>query len=520
MIVINSFNSLNITLNINQQNFDCEFINQQINSSQLVLTLSTLFNCDISLNDIGIFPIYISIDQGNSYYQLPQDFTVYQYVDNSSPGTIVSQNPIIATSISNNNTIIFVSIGLGTGFVIVSLLVFLMKCTKNKKIRERLIKLDLLYITLRHKKIEEIKEHTRDAYLGLGNTYYIRSTLVGGLLTIYLIIIAIFFAIAYLNDTYQNNVEINTYLGTSNGAVITNGFINTKITFNELLYGTCDNLCSNWEISSNNLQNNVVVGCTETKITNVLSNCLVTWGCTNCNTIINTDSIISFALTGSNLAFKSFDYEIDINSYQGTNILTGSVVPKTNNLLISENMVSLVSNPTALDDGGIQTAGYSLDYLNLVIGNTINLNNLSSINSGITSNYVNNLYTVNYVNTNTIGVNIKISQNPSWLFITKSQKSSFFTIFFQLISLLVALFSIAKITLNLITKKRILRCILNIVNCGKSDKKKNVKDNSLSDVRINSFGSNVNNDIGMATLKNSPAKDTIIDEEMSVSINV
>jgi hypothetical protein len=504
---IDSLFPLQVSLNINNITFECD-LSTKINSDYY---LSNLVNCPVNLNTPGVFPIYISTDNKKSYYQL-RDFTVYGYTDTSAQAMEVVQKPIIENVVVDNPyTLILIFSGLGVSTAVVLSIILLMKYTQSKMITERLIKLDLLYLTLRYKKIAEIREDTRDSYLGLGSTFYIRSTIIGGLVTVFLVIFSVFISAAYINDTYKNNEVTTTYLSHSDGNIIKSGYINTKVTFNNLLYGTCEDTCANWIINSNNLQSDVLSSCKSVKVSDIAVNCEISWGCRNCQTKVGSDSVISFSTSQPNIAFKSINYEISINSFAEDNILKGVMVPPINTLLTgSESIVSVISNPTILINNNVKKSGYTLDYQEATLGSFTDVSNFNNnIAIPLTPTFTNNAYDMSSIPKNTIGFNIKISRGLNFLFINKSQKTSLFLIFFQLISILISLFGLTTIVLNIITKKRILKCILNFGKCGIKGK---IKDGVKGSAK-NNVNSGVNGGVNVH-------KNTEVVDEFDVSVNV
>ena len=255
-------------------------------------------------------------------------------------------------------------------------------------------------------------------------------------------------------------------------------FIKSTVKFYNLFYSNCEivdtNICTeNWLVSSNNLEYNIVTTCKETPINDLLSNCEISWSCEGCQVGINSDSIIRFSNTQQNVVFTKFEYTVIVNSYSGTDKISGVVVNDKGKLFIGPDFskISLITSPTVFNNNGEKSIGFSLDYESTNVGSTITLNNYNNSIISSSNSFIDNKIIVNSFDKNVIGVDLKLSRNSNWLIINQSTKNSLFLIFFQLVSIIISIFGLSKIALNLMTKKRVLRVLLCIFCQGKGSGK-------------------------------------------------
>jgi hypothetical protein len=76
---------------------------------------------------------------------------------------------------------------------------------------------------------------------------------------------------------------------------------------------------------------------------------------------------------------------------------------------------------------------------------------------------------------NLIGVAVKISRSPNYIFLVESQKSGLYLIIFQIGSIVISIFGLSKIILNFLTIKRILKFLM----CFWCRRKKKISGNDL-----------------------------------------
>ena len=242
IFTLNTLRDINATINIDSQDFRCKNIYRNVSKEKPEYIFVNLFSCEILLKNVGQHNIYLSVDNSQSYFLLNEKFTITQYTINDDANIQVVQSSILPVINNIPNDFLLMSIiGSCVAVCILLLLLLLMKCGKSETIANRLIKLDLLHITLKNKNISEIKENSRDGYIGRGNTFYIRSSIVGGVLTIFLVIISIFISYSYINNALNNNTEITIYLSRSdfNTVMLEKSFINSTVIFYNLFYSNC-----------------------------------------------------------------------------------------------------------------------------------------------------------------------------------------------------------------------------------------------------------------------------------------
>ena len=262
----------------------------------------------------------------------------------------------------------------------------------------------------------------------------------------------------------------------------------------------------NWIVSSNNIEYNNDTTWKETSINEVLSNCEIYWYCEGCKVGNNSDSIIRFSNTQQNVVFTKFEYTVIVNSYSGTDKISGVVVNDKSKLFIGPDFskISLITSQTVFNNNGEKSIGFSLDYESTNVGSTITLNNYNNSIISSSNSFIDNKIIVNSFDKNVIGVDLKLSRNSNWLIINQSTKNSLFLIFFQLVSIIISIFGLSKIALNLMTKKRVLRVLLCIFCQGKGSGKAVVERVvKVGDGAINTFlpgsisypGNGINNHI-------------------------
>ncbi len=434
------------------------------------------FLCMITETKIGEFPIYLSVDNGNNFVDIKQNFNVIPYtVSNNISSSII--NNILPTNIVTNlnSESIYIYIGVGASFTAALFLYILYKIYPIQ-MSKFLTKIDVIDLSITNDDyIEYDMKKSKEIELGPRKIVNKNSSVLTGITTISTVIFTVFLSYVYLYQTISNNEDINTVGGLiSNGNDISsqNSYINITTTFKNMLFGDC---LYGWEsnIDIGNMESQEIV------IDNIKKNCIVTWSCKQCQPdIINGINLI-ISNVNYNVFYEYLTYEIDMNGY---NNVSSSIVGNTNyyqNKVYSSingntdpTIISVNANPTVYQYyNNLPLTGFSLDYQGETDGNLIELydynqymlNNeyyLYNSNTNI-SVLIGNLYyycTSNPTNycpffDSTISVNYKITRNPSYIFITVSDKNSILQIIAAWFALVILPFTIMRLFINIITKR-------------------------------------------------------------------
>jgi len=501
-----------------------------------------LFDCIIEINKTGTYNIYLNINSNDNWYNLNKqliitDFSGYSdYSSNSQNSNILNNQEFVEqTRIEANNqnksnlSEILLLAGFITGISLLIIILFVLKFynSQNSNMKRIIAKVDLLGLQIREN--DEVNnsninnlEIINEIPLGIGYPIRRRTSVIGGLFTILVVIMCIFLTSSYLYDIISSNNQTDMFLSTSNGNSITNvkSDILISVKFNEILYGTCvsggrynQNITgecdlATWTLGESNLDliSQSSKRCIQTTgFTDFSINCEIIWLCENCAPVVGIDSDVKFKLDNLNVAYKSLDYSVKITSdrlesynHIFPNEIKGRILSNQSTLFQGKNpnIISITTNPVVYDEYSRgDKYGFVLDYQNTVIGDKILLNNYGSNAESIFSydweyDGINNkiVYEPTQIKNNTIEVVVKISRNPTWLYITKSVRYSYLVILAQMFGMIGGVFSVSRFILNLICKpfiRKILYYLKNIklynykVCFCKSDKDENVKNKNI-----------------------------------------
>jgi hypothetical protein len=445
------------------------------------------FTCYITNSVPGIYPILVSFDNGNSFINTNQNFTILEY--QYTPIISNSKSPaILANSIVIYNN---VSISLGTGIGIISfilIIVLIFRYTYYHQMNKILTKIDLLYLTTKNKNYTENGSVSNIIELGPQSEIKYKTSIFGGLMTILTIGIILIVSYIYLQNDISNS-ELITIIGglPSNGNIIKldNSYINVSMTFKNLIHTNCDiggNICdNNW--SNNNPVGNLF--CNQIIVDSFRKDCTVNWVCTNCQSDVITNDGLTIISNTYNGIYEYLEYVVTVNSYNdGKSIVTGIIENKNNQMYGSysaspnSQLLTISSNPTVYQYYSKPTStGFILDFQGQVIGETLpvipeNVPLSTQIYSYPLNQYF-QMYPNEYLQSTYISANFKINKNPTWLYITLNSRVSVLDELSKLAGLALFIYTIMKFINNILCKEY-MRKMYYLILCKK--RKEDFKD--------------------------------------------
>lgn len=440
-----------------------------LNPTQIPITISvtnqsTHYNNTQTFTYILNTPASQIIERYNIYISnliTPFIYTTYPLIPQIQKNNITNNADITVPSTFFNNTSIYLIIAGGSiSIFFIALILLLMKKYKYW-LYLKLSNLDILYLKINDElPTEDLESGEGIVHLGIGYRVYERSTVLGGIFTIFIFFTGVFTVSSYLYDTINNNTIITVALSTSNGNSIplSSSYIGINVLFKDVSYGQCvipnTNKCINkWNIYNNNL-NDIEPTCVQsTSSTDFSINCEVSYLCNQCQVDVGVDAYLFINYTDVNIAYKELQFSIYTSSYDGDSIITGDLSNDGYMLFSGGSTVLSVSiTPVVYTEFGTnKKTGYILDYQNTFFSSTIDPANIE------------------WNRINDIGTTIKISRNPSWMFIQLGQKTNGLIIFSQAFSIIGGLYAVSKALYNAGSHKYI-RTLLYRFNLFKEEK--------------------------------------------------
>ena len=394
-----------------------------------------LYYNDSYLTDINIIPY-------NNYY--------------SNDTIIISNNYNINNDISlfDFTALWIIYSGLIVGIVF---LFFIYVCIKKykKDLYKFLANADLLYVDYSEEFLTTDDSENNIISLGLGYNTRSRTTILGGIFTILIILIGVFLISSYLYQTINNNSIKTVSLGLSGNNIIPigNSFLEIQLTFYNILNGSCNN----WIYDFTGLKGyiNKDVYCNILDSDYISKNISLNYKCVGCVIDTGIDSYLYFRFSEYNSFYTGLQYKIITNSYFTDSILEGNIFINKDSLLYDDSsLISLSTTPSVYNEYDLKSSvGFVLDYNNIFIGKSKNIQNIKD------------------KIINTIGLTIKISRNLSWMFITVSERFTGLIIFSQTFSIIGGIFAVSKFILNFVSRKMVRKFVYDFLNKSTKEKK-------------------------------------------------
>jgi hypothetical protein len=431
-------NIVNCTVNYNKyyySNLDNVIYNPNHNYISLI---NNIYNFTTN-NDLYL-PNYA--DSYKLYIQdiFESDIYVIDFPNYNSNDTI-----IITNNYNNDNKIsLFDFTGLWiiySGLILGAVfLFFIYICIRNykKELYSFLANVDLLYIDYSEEFLTT--DDSNDIVsLGLGYNTRSRTTVLGGIFTILIILIGLFLISSYLYQTLKNNNIQTISLGLSSNNIIpiSSSFLELELNLYNVFNCSCEDINYKFTGIKGNIDySNIKCNLIQTDY--ICSNYSIQYKCTECVVDTGVDSYLHFSCMNYNSFYTGVSYKISTNSYFTDSILSGYLSVKSDSVLYDDStLISLSTTPSLYNEYDThKSVGFVLDYNNIFIGKSTNIQNkLDSINN--------------------IGLNIKISRNLNWMFITISERFSGLVIFSQTFSIIGGIFAVSKFILNLVSRKTV-----------------------------------------------------------------
>lgn len=409
--------------------------NYTFNDNLYYYSYNTTFIC----TNFDTYPIYLSIN--NTIIDTNNFVINKEYINLYNNSININNNlnsPTQTDLIITSTSVWLITTGIITTIITLIIILICIKYNKSKTY-SFLYSIDQLHSRI-FNDVPTSDEHEQEEVLKLGIGYIVieRTSVLGGILTIIVVIISIFTITSYFYDSLSNNIIQTSTLSINNNNYnipIDKSYIYTEITFHNILYGNCidiENKCdSNWNINSNNFYMSDPI-CIQNN-----NDCKIIYSCSSCTVDIGTDLLLNFNYNSVNVAYQWIDYMIKTNSYDGDSIISGNIT--TSNIFTGYigNLISVSIIPTIYQKVSGVLVGYVLDYQNTFVGSTMNFTNYK------------NLYNSN----NIISNSIKISKNPNWLSIIIPPQSSGLIVFSQIFAIISGIYTISSLIYNIVNSK-------------------------------------------------------------------
>jgi hypothetical protein len=392
----------------------------------------------------AVWPIYYSLnglDYTKSEYNVSHFFYNATYTNSVQFVNNFDLDTTDSLAISGISLWIVV-VGILTTFTVVFTLIIL-RMYYPYEINSFLYHIDYLHINI-YGDIPITDDHnvTGEIKIGMGVEVKQRTSVLGGFLTIIIGIISAFTITSYFYDSLSNNTQyISTFSINSNNVIPSEqSFINIKLNYVNVLGSNSDV----WTTKMTGLNN----GITEVVKTPVLGNSIynytVLYKCIKCSVDIGNNAQYIVKGIGGNFAYTMLEYNIQTNSYSGTNQISGSYT--TEGVFVGDNALSISVVPTSyVDQYGAKQTGFLLDYQNGVLGAHYTMSEYEKY--------------LNDPDISEISTTINFSRNPSWYNIVQSVKYTQLIVFSQLFAIIGGISTFSLLLYNICASKTVRRLL-------------------------------------------------------------
>lgn len=446
--------------------------------------------CEINNLNPGIYPLYISVNGGYSFISLNQSLTVLQYTQSQIEQQINNPVTINNAIINTDDQYILpieITFSIACFFMVVAIIfekIFPYMTTKV------LTKIDKVYLKPASDDfMDQDLNKSKEVAIGPGNEIHYRTSIIGGLATIFIFIMCTGLSITYLYVNISNNEVTTSLFSSSNGNLIpvTSSFINVTSIFVDTLYTPCVipntiNTCdSSWQITSS-MTGNIV--CSEIITNAIAKTCLISWFCTNCQTNSIGGISLNIQNYGFYMAYDHLEYQISANSFGNSTTQIYGILPNQIGSVIADPIQGVLDyNPTVVSTVLIPSVytyysdkpqtGFVADSQSISLSNyyPISNYNIPSLEEFATTElFIPYLETnvpllVQYNQITSISAQINVVLNPTWQFITTGSRQSILTIISNTFSLDSLSLVIIGLLINFLMKRFMRKFYYRITCC-------------------------------------------------------